>query len=150
MPLANKMRTKKEAALAITDSRIKVQVDINIVFFTFSLHISRFFDYNIVYDVKEGIMNYEDIVHNPQVKLAISLKHLHLQREELASLTYQQVEATMLHYLWKYKKPASLHQAVDDIFALQLGEIVGYLSNQAIVVGSQMELDDFQDLIGGH
>ena len=94
-------------------------------------------------------MNLSDIIHNPQVKLAISLKHMQLQREELASLTYRQVEETMIHFIWKYHKPASLHEAVNDIFELQLGEIVGYLSNQAIVVGSQMKIEDFQDLLGG-
>lgn len=94
-------------------------------------------------------MNLDDFVHNPQVKLAISLKHMQMQREELASLTYQQVEETIFQFLWKYKKPATLHEAVNDIFALQLGEIVGYLSNQAVIIGSQMKLDDFQDLIGG-
>ncbi|MEF9920804.1 MAG: post-transcriptional regulator [Erysipelotrichaceae bacterium] len=95
-------------------------------------------------------MNTLDLKENSQIKLAISLKTNQLKREQLSSLTYQFVENTLFGYKWKRCEKLSLHQAIDDIFNLTIGEVVAYLSNQAIIMGSQMEFNDFNDLLGGN
>lgn len=82
------------------------------------------------------------------IKLAITLKTNQLRREELSSLTYQHVENSLKEH-WKFRKPASVHEAVEDIQRLSASDIVAYLSAQAIIMGSRMNLNDFDDLFGG-
>ncbi|MEG0423436.1 MAG: post-transcriptional regulator [Erysipelotrichaceae bacterium] len=95
-------------------------------------------------------MNTPEFKENYQIKLAITLKTNQLKREQLPSLTYQFVEATLFGYKWKHTEKLTLHQAIDDIFNLTIGEVVAYLSNQAIIMGSQMQFNDFNDLLGGN
>lgn len=95
-------------------------------------------------------MNTQRLLDNKQLKLAIALKTSQLQREQLSSLTYQHVEATMLGLRWKRKKPVSMNEAVNDIFSLTASEIVAYLSSQAVIAGSKMKITDFNDLLGGN
>ena len=78
------------------------------------------------------------------VHLAIALKVNELKRE-LSSLTYEHVES-MLQDKWKHKKPSSIAQALADINELTVGEVVAFLSMQAIILGSQMKLKDFDDM----
>ncbi|MGL5977831.1 MAG: post-transcriptional regulator [Erysipelotrichaceae bacterium] len=92
----------------------------------------------------------EHIIKNSHVQFAIALKLQQLQRNELASLTLEHLEDTLFGFTWRYKKPKSLHEAVNDILTLQISEIVAYLSNQAIIEGAQMNLSDLQDVIGGN
>ena len=82
------------------------------------------------------------------IKLAIALKVHELQRTQLSSLTYQHVESTLMDR-WKLRKPDSLQDAVNDIMHLTAGEVVAFLSSQAIIMGSRMKLNDFDDLFGG-
>ena len=52
-----------------------------------------------------------------------------------------------MNYSWKVKKPVSINEAINDILQLTIGEILAYLTNEAVIVGSQMELSDFGDLM---
>ena len=50
---------------------------------------------------------------------------------------------------WSHHRPRCVYEAIDDIFKLSANEVVQYLSSQAVIVGSQMKLHDFNDLIEG-
>ena len=78
------------------------------------------------------------------IKLAIALKANELRRQ-LSSLTYEHVESA-IEYAWSTKKAMSIHEALDDINRLCVGDVVAYLSTQAIILGSRMKLNDFEDM----
>lgn len=94
-------------------------------------------------------MSVSFFINNKHIKLAITLKTSQLKREELSSLTYQHVESTLMGMKWGTHMPETIHEAIDDIMKLSANEVVQYLSTQAVIVGSQMKLNDFNDLIGG-
>lgn len=93
-------------------------------------------------------MRNQSEINDKYLKLAITLRTSELQREQLSSLTYQHVERALLGK-WKMKKPACFHDAVQDIMEIEAGEVVAYLSTEAIILGKKMKLHDFEDLFGG-
>ena len=64
-------------------------------------------------------------------------------------MTCEHVESALVGLKWANQRPTSVHEAIDDIFKISANEVVQYLSSQAVIVGSQMKLNDFNDLIGG-
>lgn len=78
------------------------------------------------------------------IQLAIALKANQLRRE-LSSLTYEHVESAILGK-WEVYKPKSIHEAMDDINRFEIGDVVAYLSTQAIILGSRMKLNEFEDM----
>ena len=88
-------------------------------------------------------------IKNRHIQLAITLKTNQMKREQLSSLTYQHVENTLMGLTWKYKYPSSVHEAINDILTLNANEVVAFLSNQAIIMGSQMELNEIKSILGG-
>lgn len=82
------------------------------------------------------------------LKLAITLKTSELQRNQLPSLTYQHVESALIGK-WKFSKPQSFHDAINDVMQIDANEVVAYLSTDAIISGSKMKINDFEDLFGG-
>lgn len=93
-------------------------------------------------------MSGQSEIEDKYLKLAIALKTNELKREQLSSLTYQLVESALIAK-WKFEKPNSIHEAVDQITHITANEVVAYLSTQAVILGSQMSINDFEDLIGG-
>ncbi len=93
-------------------------------------------------------MSGQSKIEDKYIKLAIALKTNQLKREELPSLTYQHVESSLQEH-WKFHKPHSIHEAIDDIQHITASDVVAYLSTQAIIMGPQMNLNDFDDLFGG-
>ena len=93
-------------------------------------------------------MSCQSEIEDKYIKLAIALKTNQLKREELSSLTYQHVESSLQEH-WRFRKPASIHEAVEDIQQLSASDVVAYLSAQAVILGSRMNLNDFDDLFGG-
>lgn len=90
-------------------------------------------------------MNSQSIINDKYIKLAIALKANELKRDQLSSLTYEHVENALLGK-WTMCKPASISEAVNDILQLDANEVVAYLSTQAMILGSQMSIHDFEDL----
>lgn len=88
-------------------------------------------------------------IDDKHLKLAIALRTNQLKREQLSSLTYQHVEAALQEMVWKHRRPASMHEAIDDVFHLTANEVVAFLSSQAVIMGSQMDLNDLKDILGG-
>ncbi|MDP2814567.1 MAG: hypothetical protein Q8S15_09885 [Erysipelotrichaceae bacterium] len=86
---------------------------------------------------------------NRQLQLAMVLKLQMLQRDGLVQLSYQQIEHVMFGWMWRKGNPASLHEAIEDLFRLTADEVVVVLSKQAIMDGSKKKLSDFDDLIEG-
>lgn len=93
-------------------------------------------------------MSGQSEIEDRYLKLAIALKANELKRNQLSSLTYQHVESALLAK-WKFEKPQSLHDTINQIMQLDANEVVAYLSTQALILGSQMAIHDFDDLIGG-
>ena len=83
-------------------------------------------------------MSEQSLIDDKYIKLAIALKANELKREQLSSLTYQHVESALIGK-WKYEK-------VDSVSA---NDVVAYLSNEAILLGAKMKINDFEDLFGG-
>lgn len=93
-------------------------------------------------------MSGQSIIEDRYIKLAIALKTNELKRNQLSSLTYQHVESALVGK-WKFNKPKSMNDAVNDIMHLDANEVVAYLSTQAVIIGSKMKINDFDDLFGG-
>ncbi len=91
----------------------------------------------------------EQWFENPYIQLAIQLQLSRLQREQLASLTYQHLEDTLRGYIWKRKQPQDLQEAVGDILKLSVGEIVAYLTKQVVIMGKSADIDEVYRKIGG-
>lgn len=87
-------------------------------------------------------------IEDRYLKLAITLKTNELKRNQLSSLTYHHVESAILAQ-WKFEKPNTIHEAIHEIMQLNANEVVAYLSTQALILGSKMAIQDFDDLIGG-
>ena len=82
-----------------------------------------------------------------QIDLAIAIKTRQLQRCDLKSITEQHVRDTLFGTTWKFDRPETIAKAIDDIFKITVGEIVGYLSVQAVIDGSMMDINDIEQLI---
>ena len=94
-------------------------------------------------------MSLEDLLEDRFIQLTIYLQLSRLQREQLSSLTYQHLEDTLKGLIWKKQVPPTLHEAVDDILKLKVGEIVAYLTRQVIVQCKTADLDEVYRKIGG-
>ena len=88
-------------------------------------------------------------VNNTLVQLTMVLKLQQLKRDELPSLSYENLEDFLTEKLWAVRLPSTLHEAADDILNVQANEIVRWLSKRAIIDGSRTQLEDFSDVIGG-
>ena len=89
-------------------------------------------------------------VHNRLVQMTMVLKLQKLNRNELPSLSYGNLEDFLMESLWKKGLPGSLHQAADEILSVRADEIVRYLSKRAVMDGARGSLEDFADVIGGN
>ena len=88
-------------------------------------------------------------VNNTLVQLTMVLKLQQLKRDELPSLSYENLEDFLTEKLWAVRAPSTLHEAADDILNVPANEIVRWLSKRAIIDGSRSQLEDFSDVIGG-
>lgn len=93
-------------------------------------------------------MSGQSEIKDKYIKLAIALKTDELKREQLSSLTYQHVESALIGK-WRFERVHNLHEAIDDVLHLSANDVVAYLSTQAVIQGSKMKINDFEDLIGG-
>lgn len=93
-------------------------------------------------------MKNQNEIDDKYLKLAITLKTSELQRTQLSSLTYQHVESALIAK-WKFQKPKSFYEAVDDVMNIDASEVVAYLSCEAVMTGAKMKINDFEDLFGG-
>ncbi|WP_416326110.1 post-transcriptional regulator [[Eubacterium] hominis] len=93
-------------------------------------------------------MKNQSEIDDKYLKLAITLKTSELQRKQLSSLTYQHVERALLAK-WKFQKPKSFYDAINDVMSIDASEVVAYLSTEAMITGAKMKLNDFEDLFGG-
>lgn len=87
-------------------------------------------------------------VNNTKVQLIMVLKMQQLNRDEMPSLRYDNLEDYLSSRLWKDRLPKTLNQAADQILHVDARDIVRYLSGKAVIQGSKESLDDFADLIG--
>lgn len=82
-----------------------------------------------------------------QLQLAIYLRLNQLKREQLATITYQNIIDTLFDSVWKDQYPQSLNHAINDIMSINAERIVAYLSKKAIIESKDHSLEDFDDLI---
>jgi len=90
-----------------------------------------------------------ETINIKQLQLAIYLRLGQLKREQLETLTYQNMIDTLFGNVWKDKYPESLSDAVADIMNLNVDQIVAYLSNKAIIESKDHRLDEYSDLMKG-
>ena len=88
-------------------------------------------------------------VNHRLVELTMVLKLQKLQKEDLPTLTYVNLE-DYLNHLWRNKSPRTLNQAVDVVWNVAANDIVRFLSTQAVIDGAKKNLEDFVDVIGGN
>ncbi|MCI5772968.1 MAG: post-transcriptional regulator [Erysipelotrichaceae bacterium] len=84
-----------------------------------------------------------------QLKLAIYLKLEKLRRENNPNLVFENIEDTLVNYIWKNQLPIHLSVAIEDIMNLSSEQIVQFMSYQAIIDGYNSKLSDFKDVIEG-
>lgn len=90
-----------------------------------------------------------ETINIKQLQLAIYLRLGQLKREQLETLTYQNMIDTLFGNVWKDKYKESLSDAVADIMNLNVDQIVAYLSNKAIIESKDHRLDEYSDLMKG-
>lgn len=95
------------------------------------------------------VRNEFDIL-NTEIQMTMVVKLQQLQREDLPTITYQDLESFLVNDLWRLHQPRYLYEGVKDILSISASDIVKFLSRQAIVRGTQASLYEFADLIGGH
>lgn len=88
-----------------------------------------------------------DLKNNQQIQFAIALKAAQFRRESLETITNEQVKETLFGFTWSLRQPQTLNEAIDDILKLSISHVVAFLSQQAIIKGAQMSLEDFDDLL---
>ena len=87
-------------------------------------------------------------VNHRLVELTMVLKLQKLQKEDLPTLTYVNLE-DYLNHLWRNKSPRTLNQAVDVVWNVAANDIVRFLSTQAVIDGAKKNLEDFEMLLEG-
>ena len=78
-------------------------------------------------------------VNHRLVELTMVLKLQKLQKEDLPTLTYVNLE-DYLNHLWRNKSPRTLNQAVDVVWNVAANDIVRFLSTQAVIDGAKKNL----------
>lgn len=89
------------------------------------------------------------LINEKDIYLALSLKSSKLQRESNVNVDGVHVLETLLATKWKNNRPTTVNALLTDIFAIKVEEIVAYLSTNIVVNNSKLQLNDFQDLLGG-
>ncbi|MBP3892010.1 MAG: hypothetical protein J6D29_07535 [Solobacterium sp.] len=87
---------------------------------------------------------------NTEIQMAMVVKLQQLQREDLSTITYQDLEDYLQYDLWRLHTPRYLHEGVKDILNVTASDIIKFLSRQTIVKSSEASLSEFTDLIGGN
>ena len=86
---------------------------------------------------------------NTQVQMIMVVKLNQLQREFLSTLSYGALEAYLNEGVWGKELPRSLHEAANDVLAVNGNELVRFLARRAVIDSQSASLSDFSDLIGG-
>ncbi len=86
-------------------------------------------------------MSRYDVLACSEFKLAMLLKMNQLQREELQTLSYSHILKVLQYLKWDKKKPMFLHEAIHDVFTLEVSEIIASLHLLAVIEGSTRGTD---------
>ena len=76
-----------------------------------------------------------------QVRFLIDTKVRKLQREQFSSVTYKQVEETLVNGKWQGRIPAHLSKGASDVAALTIQDVVDYITRDG--VPSDFNFDSF-------
>ena len=76
-----------------------------------------------------------------QVRFLIDTKVRKLQREQFSSVTYKQVEQTLVNGKWQGKIHAHLSIVASDVAALTIQDVVDYITRDG--VPSDFDFDSF-------
>ena len=77
-----------------------------------------------------------------QVRFLIDTKVRKLQREQYSSVTYNQVEQTLMKGKWQGKIPAHLSAVAADVAALTIQDVVDYITRDG-VPSEDLDFDSF-------
>ena len=82
-----------------------------------------------------------------QIKTLLWLKCNQLRREELSTVTLQNLVDYLFLCLWKNHLPSNLNDITTDIMGIHAEDFVIFLSQQAIIEGKKRHLNEFSDLL---
>jgi len=82
-----------------------------------------------------------------QISFLLNLKLSNLRREKLSTLTYQQIEHTLLTTRWAKGRPMHINTIARDIDELTVEDIVNCLTREAMV--GKNDLTELTDQIKG-
>lgn len=88
-------------------------------------------------------------LNDKRVSLALLLKANALCENGAHQVSAADV-ALVCSLKWKHHPPHQLHEAVRDIFAIKLEDVVKVLMNHALKQGVLSHLHDYEDLLGGN
>lgn len=84
-----------------------------------------------------------------EILTAILLKIAMMQKKSNARFSADTLLKYLREEIWRYQRPDSLLEAVNDILYVNEDAYIKYLSNLAIVEAKYKKISDFEDLMGG-
>lgn len=90
-----------------------------------------------------------NLLNDKRVTLALLLKANALCDDGAHQVSATDV-ALACSIKWKHHPPHQLHEAIKDIFAISLEDVVKVLMHHAIKQGVKSHLKDYEDLLGGN
>lgn len=88
-------------------------------------------------------------VENKSIQTLMVVRMQDIQRNDLPTLEYDDLEAYLKKLLWKRNSPKTLSQAASDILNVKADDLVRFMSTQAVKDGASGNLSDFMDILGG-
>lgn len=88
-------------------------------------------------------------IQNKLIQTLMVVRMQDIQRNDLPTLDYDDLEAYLEKYLWKSRTPVTISQAANDILHVNANDLVRFMSTQAVKAGASGKLSDFMDILGG-
>ncbi len=86
-------------------------------------------------------------VENKSIQTLMVVRMQDIQRNDLPTLEYDDLEAYLKKLLWKRNSPKTLSQAARDILNVKADDLVRFMSTQAVKDGASGNLSDFTFLV---
>lgn len=84
------------------------------------------------------------------IQMALILKLSICHRENLPSLTYEELVMIFERLIWRKQKPSSLNNAVTEIFSITTDQMIGFLAKLTELQSYQQQIDDYKDVMFDH
>ncbi len=85
------------------------------------------------------------IIQSNEVQLAIQLKLNQFRRNDLKTVSYEHVKEVLHFIKWNNQPPLCIHQAIDDVIDLSIGDVIATLHTLALIKATQLNNDQIDD-----